>query len=246
MSLASPKRPASVQALFTKLAPRYDRMNNIISLGQHKKWRQRAMAITHILPGDLALDLCCGTGDWTIALANCVGAKGHIVGVDFSGAMVSIARQKIAVQDLTDQATVIVGDALHLPFPNDTFAVVTIGFGLRNLADRAAGLSEILRVLQPGGQLICLESSQPTAPIIRPLWHWYFSRIMPWLGQVFAHAHDEYDYLQRTTAAFPSYQALSDSFETAGFTKVTFQRFTFGAAACHTGFKSIAAPVYSH
>ncbi|HAT53887.1 MAG TPA: bifunctional demethylmenaquinone methyltransferase/2-methoxy-6-polyprenyl-1,4-benzoquinol methylase [Lactobacillus sp.] len=237
MTQSTPKNPASVQALFTRIAPDYDRMNNIISFGLQHRWRRQAMRQTHFLPGDTVLDLCCGTGDWTIALANSIGRDGQVIGVDFSAAMVQLAQQKAGDSNLTHEVTITFGDALHLPFPDDSFDLLTIGFGMRNLADLQAGLKEMLRVLRPGGQLVCLESSQPTTPIIKTVWKWYFGRIMPWFGQVFAHAHDDYDYLQRTTQTFANYHALADAFKTAGFQDVAYQRFTFGAAACHTGVK---------
>ncbi|MCF6166123.1 demethylmenaquinone methyltransferase [Furfurilactobacillus rossiae] len=237
LTQSTPKNPASVQALFTRIAPDYDRMNNIISLGLQHTWRRYAMRQAHFLPGDTVLDLCCGTGDWTVSIANSIGRNGQVIGVDFSQAMVKLAQQKIADNNLTNEATVSFGDALHLPFPDNSFDLITIGFGMRNLADLNAGLTEMLRVLRPGGQLVCLESSQPTAPIIKPVWQWYFGTVMPWLGAVFAHAHDDYDYLQRTTQAFANYQTLAEAFETAGFEEVHYRRFTFGAAACHTGIK---------
>lgn len=227
----------NVQGLFDTIAPNYDRMNNIISLGTHRHWRKQTMRRIQLAPHAQALDLCCGTGDWTIAIAQTLSAPGQVIGFDFSGPMLKIAQQKVHQAKVADRVWLRRGNAMHLPFHDDSFDLVTIGFGLRNLPDKDQALTEIYRVLKPGGQLVCLETSQPDQPLIKPVWQWYFTKVVPWLGRLFAHEYQEYSYLQETTRHFASYQQLVTMFQRAGFADVYFQRFNFGAAAAHFGIK---------
>ncbi|VDG21297.1 ubiquinone/menaquinone biosynthesis methyltransferase [Lactobacillus plantarum JDM1] [Lactiplantibacillus mudanjiangensis] len=234
----------NVQGLFDTIAPNYDRMNNIISLGTHRHWRRQTMAQIHLRPTDHVLDLCCGTGDWTIALAQELTATDGVIGLDFSAPMLKIAQQKVHQAHVDKQVWLRRGNAMHLPFHDNQFDVVTIGFGLRNLPDKVQGLAEIYRVLKPGGQLICLETSQPDQPLIKPVWQWYFTRVVPWFGRLFAHQYQEYAYLQETTRHFVSYRQLVTLFQQAGFTQVHYQRFNFGAAAAHFGTKPATTEVH--
>ena len=127
MALTNQTPEQSVQAIFDKIAPQYDQMNSVISLGTHRVWRKRVMAMMAVHPGDFALDLCCGTGDWTLALAKAVGPAGRVVGLDFSPVMLQEATVKIRAVKLTDRITLRQGDAMHLPYPDNSFNVVTIG-----------------------------------------------------------------------------------------------------------------------
>lgn len=227
----------NVQGLFDTIAPNYDRMNNIISLGTHRHWRKQTMQRIHLAPHAHALDLCCGTGDWTIAIAQELKAPGEVIGFDFSAPMLQLAQQKVDQAKLHDRVWLRRGNAMHLPFKDDSFDLVTIGFGLRNLPDKERALAEILRVLKPGAQLVCLETSQPDQPLIKPVWQFYFTRIVPLFGRLFAHQYQEYSYLQETTRHFASYSQLATMFKQAGFQQVHYERFNFGAAAAHFGTK---------
>lgn len=226
-----------VQNLFNKLAPTYDRMNNIISLGTHRYWRQQTTKMLPLFQGAQVLDDCCGTGDWTIATAEQVGPTGHVTGIDFSPEMLKVARQKIAKKHLENRIHLLQGDALALPFADNSFDFVTIGFGLRNVTDRNQALREIHRVLKPGGILGCLETSQPTLPIIHFGWQLYFRYLVPLFGKVFVNEYREYRYLQTTTQNFMNYQQLADRFRQSGFKDVHYRRFNLGAAAAHFGTK---------
>lgn len=227
----------NVRGLFDTIAPNYDRMNNIISLGTHRHWRTQTMRQIQLAPTAHALDLCCGTGDWTIAIAQRLQAPGEVIGLDFSLPMLTYAEQKVRAAHVQGQVWLRHGNAMRLPFKPNTFDLVTIGFGLRNLPDKQRALAEIYRVLKPGGQLVCLETSQPDQALIKPVWQWYFTKVVPWFGRLFAHQYQEYSYLQETTRHFASYQQLADMFKTAGFQAVHYQRFNFGAAAAHFGTK---------
>lgn len=225
------------QEIFNTIAPSYDYMNNVISLGTHKSWRKKVAKALPIPVGSKVLDLCCGTGDWTIHHAQAVGSGGHVIGLDFSENMLAVAQTKVKTLQLEQQITLVQGDAMHTSYEDNTFDFVTIGFGLRNLPDKVAGLEEMYRVLKPGGKVIILETSQPDNPIIRPFWRFYFSKIMPLLGKLLTKQQAEYQYLDETTEKFMSYQELVALMEKIGFNKVKYERYNFGAAAAHFGMK---------
>ncbi|MGY5340573.1 demethylmenaquinone methyltransferase [Levilactobacillus spicheri] len=237
MTLTNRTPEHTVAQLFDHIAPQYDRMNSVISLGTHRLWRRQVMDQMTVRPGDFALDLCCGTGDWTLALAQAVGPAGEVVGLDLSHEMLAIAQQKVCAAHLQSQITLKQGDAMHLPYPDNMFNVVTIGFGLRNVPDAQQVLSEMTRVVKPGGQVVCLETSQPTNPVVHAGWQLYFGHVVPLMGRVVAHHYRAYDYLQRTTHQFVSTEQLAVMFTTAGLHHVHYQRFNLGAAAVHFGTK---------
>lgn len=237
MALTNRTPERTVAQLFDHIAPQYDQMNSLISLGTHRLWRQQVMDQMTVRPGDFALDLCCGTGDWTIALARAAGPRGHVVGLDLSHEMLAVATQKVRAAHLQSQIALRAGDAMHLPYPDNTFDVVTIGFGLRNVPDAQQVLAEMTRVVKPGGQVVCLETSQPTNPVIRIGWQAYFGHVVPLMGRVVAHHYQAYNYLQRTTHQFVSAQQLAVMFTAAGLQAVHYQKFNLGAAAVHFGRK---------
>ncbi|MGG3624079.1 demethylmenaquinone methyltransferase [Bacillus gobiensis] len=225
-----------VHGVFEKIYKNYDRMNSVISFKQHKKWRDRTMKIMNVQQGAKALDVCCGTGDWTLDLARAVGKNGKVVGLDFSKNMLSIGQQKIKNEGLT-QADLLHGNAMELPFPDHTFDYVTIGFGLRNVPDYLTVLKEMARVAKPGGQIVCLETSQPTLIGFKQLYFFYFKYIMPMFGKMFAKSYAEYSWLQESARNFPSMSELADLFEEAGLKRVNYHSFTGGVAATHIGWK---------
>ena len=231
------KAPQRVQGIFDGLAKDYDKMNDIISLGTHRSWRAKTMASIDIPKNGQILDVAAGTGDWTIALAKELGDKGHVTGFDLSSEMLAVAREKVREAGVSFWVTLTQGNAMELPYEDDTFDLVTIGFGLRNLPDAEKGMQELYRVLKPGGQLVVLETSQPDNPVIKPFWKMYFKGVMPMMGKVFAHDKDSYDYLEKTTEEFMSFKALANLMTDTGFKTVTYQRFNFGAAAAHYGIK---------
>lgn len=223
--------------IFNTIAPSYDYMNNVISLGTHKSWRKKVAKAMPISTGSQVLDLCCGTGDWTIHHAQSIGTTGHVVGLDFSENMLMVAKEKVATLNLEEEITLVQGDAMDTKYEDNTFDFVTIGFGLRNLPDKVAGLEEMYRVLKPGGTVIILETSQPDNVLIRPFWRFYFSKIMPLLGKILTKQKAEYQYLDETTEKFMSYQELVELMQKIGFKEVKYERYNFGAAAAHFGTK---------
>ena len=237
MALTNQTPEHTVQHLFDQIAPQYDQMNSVISLGTHRIWRQRVMTAMAVRSGDFALDLCCGTGDWTLALAQAVGPAGRVVGLDFSSVMIREARRKVRSANLADRITLREGDAMRLPYPDNSFNVVTIGFGLRNVPDANQVLREMARVVKPGGQVVCLETSQPTNPVIHAGWQVYFGHVVPLMGRLVAHHYQAYNYLQQSTHRFVSAEQLAEMFTAAGLTRVHDHLFNLGAAAVHFGYK---------
>ncbi len=225
-----------VHDVFEKIYKRYDVMNSVISFQRHKAWRQYTMQVMDVKQGAAALDVCCGTCDWTIALARAVGKEGKVYGLDFSQGMLSIGDEKIKELNL-DQVKLVHGNAMQLPFEDNTFDYVTIGFGLRNVPDYMHVLREMTRVVKPGGKVVCLETSQPTAFGVRQLYVLYFRYIMPILGKMLAKSYKEYSWLQESASTFPGMQELARMFEQAGLEKVQVKPFTFGVAAMHVGHK---------
>ncbi len=225
-----------VHSVFEKIYQNYDQMNSVISFQRHKAWRKETMKRMQVKPGQKALDVCCGTADWSIALANEVGPNGEVFGLDFSENMLKVGKQKVENLGLAN-VTLLHGNAMELPFEENTFDFVTIGFGLRNVPDYMQVLKEMNRVLKPGGKAVCLETSQPTAPVFKQFFTIYFRYIMPLFGKVFAKSYKEYSWLQESARNFPGMKELAKMFEKAGFEHVQIKSFTGGVAAMHLGKK---------
>ncbi|WP_297990833.1 demethylmenaquinone methyltransferase [uncultured Anoxybacillus sp.] len=225
-----------VHRVFEKISDHYDRMNSVISFKRHVAWRKDTMKRMNVQKGTKALDVCCGTADWTIALAEAVGPSGEVYGLDFSRNMLKVGEEK--VRELGFQhVTLVHGNAMSLPFPDNTFDYVTIGFGLRNVPDYMTVLKEMYRVAKPGGKVVCLETSQPTLIGFRQLYYAYFRYIMPFFGKIFAKSYEEYSWLQESAREFPGMDELADMFREAGFVRVQVKPYTFGVAAMHLGHK---------
>ena len=192
------------------------------------------MSTMNVQKGSKALDVCCGTADWTIALSEAVGSKGKVTGLDFSENMLEVGKQKTAS---LENIQLVHGDAMNLPFDDNSFDYVTIGFGLRNVPDYLSALKEMHRVLKPGGMVVCLETSQPTLPLFKQIYSLYFKFVMPIFGKMFAKSKEEYEWLQQSTFNFPDKQTLKGLFFEAGFNDIIVRSFTGGVAAMHLGYK---------
>ncbi|MCC8990720.1 MAG: demethylmenaquinone methyltransferase [Staphylococcus sp.] len=223
-----------VHTVFQNISKKYDRLNNIISFEQHKVWRKRVMKEMSVKKGSTALDVCCGTADWTIALSKAVGPQGEVTGLDFSENMLEVGKEKTAHMD---NIHLVHGDAMNLPFDDASFDYVTIGFGLRNVPDYLGALKEMERVLKPGGMIVCLETSQPTLPVFKQVYRLYFKFVMPIFGKLFAKSKEEYEWLQQSTFDFPGKEKLKRLFEQAEFSNIKVRSFTGGVAAMHLGYK---------
>jgi len=225
-----------VHSVFESIAPKYDMMNSILSFRRHKAWRKFTMTKMDVQRGETALDLCCGTCDWTIQLAHDSGT-GKIIGLDFSENMLAVGQDKVADAGLQDQIELTHGDAMELPFADNQFDHVTIGFGLRNVPDYAKVLSEMKRVVKPGGQVVCLELSKPTRQPFKGVYFFYFQKILPWAGKLLANRYEQYKWLPESLTEFPDHQQLKHIFEDVGLTDVEAYPLTGGIAALHIGIK---------
>ncbi len=224
-----------VYRVFQTIYNDYDRMNDLISFKQHRKWkRQLVFRAAANRPGQI-LDLCTGTGDIALWLAKaCPDAD--IVGLDFSENMLETAEKRRRT-DGAKHVSFRHGSALELPFEEGSFDCVTISFGLRNLPSYDKALAEIHRVLRRGGHFFCLDASYPTSPLVKPFFRLYFKYIMPQSGNLFAAHKEEYRWLNQSTEAFLSKKELAGLMEETGFHGVTFKSYLLGAAACHSGVK---------
>lgn len=226
-----------VHNVFEKISDNYDKMNSVISFQQHIKWRKDTMKKMNVQPGSKALDVCCGTADWTIALAEAVGPTGEVIGLDFSQNMLNVGIEKVKELGLK-QVKLVHGNAMELPFPDNSFDYVTIGFGLRNVPDYLQVLKEMHRVVKPGGITVCLETSQPTLIGYKQLYYFYFRFIMPMFGKLLAKSYREYSWLHESARDFPGMRELARLFEQAGFKDVKYKPYSGGAAAVHIGKKN--------
>ncbi|MED3929784.1 demethylmenaquinone methyltransferase [Priestia megaterium] len=225
-----------VHGVFEKIYKNYDQMNSVISFQRHKAWRKDTMKRMNVQKGTKALDVCCGTADWTLAMAEAVGETGEAVGLDFSQNMLKIGEEKVKNSSFSN-ITLLHGNAMELPFEDNSFDYVTIGFGLRNVPDYLQVLKEMQRVVKPGGKVVCLETSQPTMIGYRQMYLLYFKYIMPALGKMVAKSYDEYSWLQESARDFPGQKQLADMFRKAGLTDVEVKSYTGGVAAMHLGYK---------
>lgn len=223
-----------VHTVFEKISGDYDKMNSVISFKQHIKWRDDIMLRMNVQEGAAALDVCCGTADWTIAIAQAAGPTGNVVGLDFSEGMLESGRSKIAAYPSIE---LVQGNAMKLPYADNSFDYVTIGFGLRNVPDYLTVLKEMNRVLKPGGMIACLETSQSEVPVFRQVFRFYFKYIMPLFGKLFAKSYKEYSWLQESANDFPGTKQLAHLFTEANFVGVSYKTYSGGAAAGHIGYK---------
>jgi len=225
-----------VHAVFESIAPKYDMMNDIISFRRHKAWRRFTMRKMDVKPGDTALDVCCGTCDWTIDLARANGGA-RTVGLDFSRNMLDIGQAKVDKLGLGSSIELVQGNAMELPFPDDSFDFITIGFGLRNVPDIDRVLREMKRVVKPGGKVVCLEVSKPMWQPFKWLFNFYFQRLMPLMGKWLVKRYEQYRWLPESLVNFPDLQALAEMFRSAGMRNVRAYPLTGGVAALHIGTK---------
>jgi demethylmenaquinone methyltransferase / 2-methoxy-6-polyprenyl-1,4-benzoquinol methylase len=197
------KRARRVNDLFATIAPRYDLINDLQSFGLHRYWKRRLIQLTEVSPGQRALDLCCGTGDVAFALE----AQGaHVLGCDFSNPMLEVARRRRGEESLT---IFVQGDALHLPCPDESFDLVTISYGLRNLADFRAGLVEMLRVLKPGGKLLILDFGKPDFGPWRAGYFTYLKLFVPIFGRIFCGNSATHAYILESLKKYPAQKGIA-------------------------------------
>jgi demethylmenaquinone methyltransferase/2-methoxy-6-polyprenyl-1,4-benzoquinol methylase len=239
MSCSSPNPKAShaerVRALFSAIAHRYDLINDLQSLGLHRLWKRRMVEWAAVGPGQRALDLCCGTGDVAWRLA----ARGaEVVGLDFSEPMLQRARCRAAQHPaLAARLQFVQGDALRVPFADNTFDAVTIAYGLRNLTDWLAGLREMLRVCKPGGRLVILDFGKPAWPLWRKLYFGYLRFVVPAWGRWMAGDRAAYAYILESLESYPAQQGVFSALQELGCRQVEVRDLLGGAMSLHRAVK---------
>lgn len=237
---AQPQRESAqfaeqIQGMFDRIAGKYDLLNSLMTAGLHHSWRARAADRAEVEPGDAVLDVCCGTGDLAFELARRIAPGGHVVGCDFSEQMLDLAREKAA--DRAAPVRFEWADALDLPYDESRFDAVTVGFGVRNFADREKGLREMARVLKPGGRLVILEFTEPRRPPFSTFYSLWFDRIVPVLGRLTPNP-EAYSYLSESVHSFPGPEGLAAKMDAAGFERIRWLLTAGGILAIHSGVKA--------
>jgi demethylmenaquinone methyltransferase / 2-methoxy-6-polyprenyl-1,4-benzoquinol methylase len=229
------REPRAVQAMFDRLAGRYDLLNTVLSAGSDERWRRRTARASGLPPGGRALDVACGSGKLSAALNRLVGG-GLVVGLDFSSRMLAEARRR------APGPVYVRGDALQLPFPDGLFDAVTVAFGLRNLADPERGLREMVRVLKPGGRALVLEFVRPRQGPLGRLYRAYLVHVLPRLGGLLSGQPQAYRYLSSTVDSYRTPEQLVELAERAGWDSVTVQLLTLGTVALLSGSRTRLSP----
>jgi demethylmenaquinone methyltransferase/2-methoxy-6-polyprenyl-1,4-benzoquinol methylase len=226
-----------VRAVFDSVADKYDIMNDLMSAGVHRLWKRYTLGQTGLRPGQRALDVAGGTGDIAAGMARQVDETGLVVLSDINAAMLRVGRDRLLDRGLLRNVRFAIADAECLPFADESFDCVTIGFGLRNVTDKVAALASMRRVLKPGGRLLILEFSKPTAPGLKPVYDMYSFSVLPWLGARIAKDPDSYRYLAESIRRFPDQETLLGMMGDAGFDDCRFNNLSGGIVALHKGFR---------
>jgi demethylmenaquinone methyltransferase/2-methoxy-6-polyprenyl-1,4-benzoquinol methylase len=225
-----------VRRVFDSVAGDYDLMNDVMSLGIHRLWKRLTIELANIQPGQRVLDLAGGTGDLVMLIAPKVGPQGQVVLSDINGPMIRTGRVRLLDRGIAGNVEYVQADAERLPFPDHSFDCVTMAFGLRNVTRKQAALESMYRVLRPGGRLLILEFSRPTA-LLRPAYDFYSFSILPRLGQLIAGDAASYRYLAESIRMHPDQNALLGMLEAAGFEACDYHNLTGGIVAIHRGYR---------
>jgi demethylmenaquinone methyltransferase/2-methoxy-6-polyprenyl-1,4-benzoquinol methylase len=235
--VARGEKAERVRSVFASVAGKYDVMNDLMSFGVHRLWKQFALSLTGLKAGQQALDVAGGSGDLALGLLRQVGKSGRVVLSDVNPAMLDIGRDRLLDRGHVGNVECMVADAESLPFEDDSFHCVTIGFGLRNVTDKAAALRSMHRVLKPGGQLLVLEFSTPVAPGLKGIYDAYSFKVLPLLGRLVADDEASYRYLAESIRMHPDQETLLEMLRTAGFVQARYHNLSGGIVALHRGYK---------
>lgn len=227
-----------IHNIFSAIARRYDFLNTLLSIGRDRSWRRFTARVSEIAPGNNVLDVCTGTGELAFAYADAMDNGRPVIGTDFCFEMLAIGKEKVAKQKRSRDFVAIEADTLQLPFADDTFDVVSAGFGIRNVANLELGIHEMTRVAVRGGRVVILEFTQPTTPVFRSLHFLYFKKVLPIVGNLISRNRDDaYGYLPESVIHFPNCEQLKAIMEDCGLTDVRFYQRTLGIVAIHVGRK---------
>ena len=231
------EKAGRVAGVFHSVADNYDLMNDLMSAGIHRLWKHMTIEMSGVRKGHKVLDIAGGTGDLAAKFSKIVGSEGSVVLADINESMLKVGRDRLIDRGITENVTFSQADAQYLPFPDNTFNVITIAFGLRNVTDKDMALRSMLRVLKPGGKLLILEFSKPTSSLLAKIYDTYSFNVLPRLGKVFANDSDSYKYLAESIRMHPDQFTLLHMLDSAGFENTDFHNMTGGVVALHRGIK---------
>ncbi|CEG58965.1 bifunctional demethylmenaquinone methyltransferase/2-methoxy-6-polyprenyl-1,4-benzoquinol methylase UbiE [Legionella fallonii] len=236
-SVAWDEKEKKVAEVFHSVAKNYDLMNDLMSMGIHHVWKRFTVELSQVHPGQCVLDLAGGSGDLTRLLAKKVGETGQVILADINDAMLQVGRDRLLNEGLYKNINFVQGNAQCLPFANNTFHCITMGFGLRNVTDKEEALRSMYRVCKPGGKLMILEFSTPTLPGLKSVYDWYSFNILPKLGKLFAQDASSYQYLAESIRMHPDQESLQTLIEKAGFEDCHYHNLSGGIVALHIAYK---------
>jgi demethylmenaquinone methyltransferase/2-methoxy-6-polyprenyl-1,4-benzoquinol methylase len=236
-TVAETEKEHLVADVFHSVADKYDLMNDLMSFGIHRLWKRFTIDCAGVRPGQKILDLAGGTGDLTAKFSRLVGDTGEVVLADINDSMLKVGREKLRNKGLVSNIRYVQANAENLPFPDNYFDLITIGFGLRNVTHKDKALASMYRALKPGGRLLVLEFSKPTNAVMSKLYDFYSFKVLPKMGQLVAKDSDSYQYLAESIRMHPDQETLKGMMEGVGFEQVTYHNLTQGVVALHRGFK---------
>ncbi len=231
------EKASRVSQVFDSVASRYDVMNDLMSLGVHRAWKRFAVDLACVQSQEQVLDLAAGSGDLSLAMAKRLGPRGRIVLADYNAAMLAQGRDRMLDAGHAERTAFVQADAECLPFADDSFDLITISFGLRNVRDKASALASMHRVLKPGGRLLVLEFSKPVNPLLSKVYDHYSFEVLPRLGQAVAKDAESYRYLAESIRMHPDQDSLRQMLDEAGFERTQYHNLTGGIVALHRGYK---------
>ncbi|MDO6425405.1 bifunctional demethylmenaquinone methyltransferase/2-methoxy-6-polyprenyl-1,4-benzoquinol methylase UbiE [Thalassotalea sp. 1_MG-2023] len=230
-------KESKVAGVFHSVAQQYDVMNDLMSFGIHRLWKRFTIDASGVRPGNNVLDLAGGTGDLTAKFSKLVGREGRVVLADINSSMLNVGRDKLRDKGLVQNIDYVQANAEYLPFEDNTFDIITIAFGLRNVTHKDRALRSMYRVLKPGGRLLVLEFSKPEHEIINKAYDFYSFNLLPKMGELVAKDGDSYQYLAESIRMHPDQETLKQMMDDAGFEQTSYKNLTDGIVALHKGFK---------
>ena len=231
------EKESKVASVFHSVAQQYDVMNDLMSFGVHRLWKRFTIDASGVRPGNSVLDLAGGTGDLTAKFSRLVGKEGKVILADINSSMLKVGRDKLRDKGLVQNIEYVQANAQYLPFEDNSFDIVTIAFGLRNVTDKDMALRSIYRVLKPGGRLLILEFSKPEQELLNKAYDFYSFNILPKMGELVAKDGESYQYLAESIRMHPDQETLKGMMENAGFEQAGYKNLTSGIVALHKGYK---------
>jgi|TARA_B110001454_G_scaffold14159_1_gene12819 demethylmenaquinone methyltransferase/2-methoxy-6-polyprenyl-1,4-benzoquinol methylase len=231
------EKQAMVADVFHSVAAKYDVMNDLMSFGVHRLWKRFTIDMSGVRPGNKVLDLAGGTGDLTKKFSKIVGPSGKVVLADINSSMLEVGRERLTNQGYVGNIEYVQANAQYLPFEDNTFDVITIAFGLRNVTDKDEALRSMFRVLKPGGRLLVLEFSQTNNPLLKKAYDLYSFTALPLMGKLVTNDSESYKYLAESIRMHPDQETLKGMMQDAGFNRVSYHNMTGGMVALHRGIK---------